>query len=209
MPAVALNDDVPRGRRQVERVGLLPQVARDDRVAVVRGETHFLAHGVLVLEVAEVHFADVDAEVADGGEHEQGEEASERAGAASWGHHWDCAPSMRSLTMRLIASRRPPASSRSAYSPSARRPFRSKIVLPVVWSTICTSTMIWSLRRDATAWVEVVLKPTGTSTSYVRITPRSTASARSSGASRTPSRESRSRRIASNSSRCRSGDGVS
>src|SRR4051812_31455424 len=105
-------------------------MSQDLRIAVVCSELDLLAHRVLVLVEAEIMLAHSDAEVDGCRGEQQHDQTAQRAGATPRVHHCDCAPSTMSLTMRLIASRRPPTSSRSAYSPSARSPLRSKSVLP-------------------------------------------------------------------------------
>src|SRR5258708_5668740 len=112
--AVALDGDLACGLGQVQRVGGIAQMLHDLRVGVVGGETCLLPHGVLILVEVEVLLTDAHAEIDHHGEDEQREQTANRAESAPPNHHCDFAPSTMSLTMRLIASRRPPASSRSA-----------------------------------------------------------------------------------------------
>src|SRR4051812_9254948 len=46
---IALHGDFPRGFWKTERIGALTEVADNECIAVVGGEPHLLAHGILVL----------------------------------------------------------------------------------------------------------------------------------------------------------------
>src|SRR5688500_9960875 len=95
-------------------------------------EPSLLRHGVLQPVEAHIHLADIEPEVGEGDDQQGSNQATEPARSAPGRHHCDCAPSMMSLTIRSSACFRPAGSDRSAYSPSACNPARSKRVFPVV-----------------------------------------------------------------------------
>src|SRR5437764_129154 len=133
-----------------------------DRPVVQRGgqlrlRLHFIEQAV----VAEVHLADVHPVVQHGHEDQQREETPGRARAAPargpggprgprcqrTGHHWDCAPSTRSLTSFCRATLRPAASCGGGYSPTTVRPCFCHSDLLSRWSNSSTSTVICTWRR--------------------------------------------------------------
>src|SRR3989442_240615 len=91
----------------------------------------------------EKNFTTVGAVVKHGDEHQQREQAADRAcatrGAA---HHCDWAPSTRSFTSLSSAILRPSASCGGRYSPTSVRPCFCHSVLPWRWSRISTSMVI-------------------------------------------------------------------
>src|SRR2546425_705803 len=121
----------------------------DGAVVERGGELGLRLHLVDQAVVPEKHFADVDAVVQHGDEHEQREQTAERAGATGGAggargaaHHCDWAPSTRSFTSLSSAILRPSASCGGWYSPTSVRPCFCHSVLPWRWSRISTSMVI-------------------------------------------------------------------
>src|SRR2546422_5109339 len=130
--------------------------AAPDRPVVQRGgELGLRLHLVEQAVVPEVHLADVHTVVQHGHEDQQRDETPGRARAAPAqgprcqraAHHWDWAPSTRSLTSFCRATLRPAASCGGGYSPTTVRPCFCHSDLLSRWSNSSTSTVICTCRR--------------------------------------------------------------
>src|SRR5687768_10091239 len=116
--------------RKAQRISDGRQTRGDLFVGARRGEARLLPHRILEAIEAEIGFPERDSEVRSRGKNEKYDQTSESARAPAV-YHCDCAPSITSLTIRSIACRRPSATPRSSYCPSASNPFRCQRVLPV------------------------------------------------------------------------------